>query len=139
MNNIVCSVGSEARGNPGLAAIAVLVSEVEGVVVSEVAKTIGNASEHFAEYFAVMTGLQTLLNLYGDETENMSFELRLANEFVAKQLNSESQINDPGLVPMFIEVHNMRVVSFPQLTITLVAPVENSAVGTLVTQVLDGK
>jgi hypothetical protein len=139
MNNIVCSVGSETRGNPGPAAIAVVVYETDTVVVSEVSKSIGNASENFAEYYAVMIGLQTLQNLYAQETQNMNFELRLSNEFVAKQLNSESQINDPGLVPMFIEVHNMRVVSFPQLTITLVTPAENSAVGTLVTQVLDGK
>jgi ribonuclease HI len=139
METIICCTASEARGNPGPAAIGVYITDVKGEHISEVSKSIGNASSNFAEYYAAMVGLQTLQSLYEEDTTKMIFELRLSNELVKKQLNSESVINDPGLVPMFIEVHNMWVVSFPQLTITLVTPAQNSEVVTLVTQVLDGK
>ena len=139
MNTVVCHVGGKARGNPGLSAIGVRITDLNGVLVSELSKTIGNATNNFAEYNAVMVGLQTLQSLYGSETQTMEFELQLSNEVVQKQLNAESTINDPGLVPMFIEIHNMRVAYFPQLTITLVSEDQNKDMLRLVIEVLDGK
>lgn len=139
METIICCTASEARGNPGPAAIGVYITDVKGEHISEVSKSIGNASSNFAEYYAAMVGLQTLQSLYEEDTTKMIFELRLSNELVKKQLNSESVINDPGLVPMFIEIHNMRVASFPNLALSLVSSEENQAAGKLVMAVLDGK
>ncbi len=139
METIICYVGGEARGNPGAAAIGVLVVDGGGVVITEIGKSIGNANGNFAEYYAVMVGLQTLQTLYGELTHDMHFELRLSNESVKRQLAAQATINEPGLVPMFIEIHNMRVESFPNLALTLVTPEENKEVQQLVNEALDGK
>ena len=69
----------------------------------------------------------------------MSFEVRLDSELVAHHLNAKTAINDPGLVPMFIEIHNMRVASFPKLIVTLISNEENIAVEKLLSEALDGK
>lgn len=107
-------------------------------MLKEVQQTIGNASTNFAEYYAVMVGLQTLQTMYGEETRNLDLELRVSSEYVKKHLNNESTISDPGLVPMFIEIHNRRVESFPRLVVTQVTAEENKEAQELVNCVLDG-
>ena len=69
----------------------------------------------------------------------MIFEIRLDSELVKKQLNSEYQIKEPGLVPMFIEIHNMRVESFPHINFVLVPTEDVNEADRLVREVLDGK
>lgn len=139
METIMCSVGGEARGNPGTAAIGVFVTSADGVMIEEMAQGIGNATENFAAYYAVMVGLQTLQSLYGEKTLAMQFEVRLDNEFVQKQLSNETPITDPGSVPLFIEIHNMRVTHFPNMTVQLVTRADDNDVYRLVKEALDGK
>jgi hypothetical protein len=74
-----------------------------------------------------MLALQTLKQMYAEETSAMKFEIHLDSELVKKQLNAEQSVQDPGLVPMFIEIHNMKVVSFPNIYFTLVSKEENKA------------
>jgi ribonuclease HI len=38
------------------------------------------------------------------------------SELVQKQLNNEYQIKEPNLVPQFIEIHNMQVSLFPNVS-----------------------
>lgn len=139
METIICSTGGESRGNPGAAAIAVFVSDKDDKMIEEVAQGIGNANSNFAAYYAVMLGLQTLESRYSEQTKTIQFELRLDNEFVANQLNSKEPVTEPGLVPMFIEIHNIRVKSFPNLVLTLIPKTINTDVSRLLVEVLDDK
>jgi ribonuclease HI len=86
-----------------------------------------------------MLALQTLKQIYGKKTKEMQFEIRLDSELVKKQLNAEYQIKEPGLVPMFIEIHNLRVSSFPSLIFTHVRRELNKEADRLVNEALDGK
>lgn len=131
MKTITCYIRGGSRGNPGPSAAGVSIVDGEQVV-KEVSQKIGNANATYAEYHAVMLALQTLQDIHGDDTQTTAFEIKLDNELVKKQLNGEAEINDPGLVPMFIEIHNMRVSRFPHLTITLVAADANTAAARLV-------
>ena len=90
-----------SRGNPGPAAIGVYVTDAQNQMLQETAQTIGNATDSFAEYQAVLIGLQTTLETYGAKTKDMSFELCLSSELVKQQLNNESEIKEAGLVPYF--------------------------------------
>jgi ribonuclease HI len=139
MKKVICYTDGGARGNPGPAAIGVYVVTETGELVAEVKQTIGNATNNFAEYNAVMVGLQTLKQLYGKATKTMQFEVRLDSELVKKQLNAEYQIKEPGLVPMFIEIHNLRVANFPYLTLTHVPRAQNKEADRLVNEALDGQ
>ncbi len=137
MKTITLFTDGGSRGNPGPAAIGVYIIDESGNVVKEVAETIGNATNNFAEYQAVMRGLQTAKDLFGKQTKEIHFELKLDSELVKKQLNGEYQIKEPGLVPHFIEIHNMRVSSFPNLTFTHVRREFNKEADRLVNEALD--
>ena len=84
-----------------------------------------------------LRGLQIAKELFGKKTNEIQFEIKLDSELVKKQLNSEYQINEPGLVPHFIEIHNMRVASFPNLTFTHISRELNKEADRLVNEVLD--
>lgn len=139
METIITYAAGRANGNPGPAALGICITGSDGTLVQEVAQAIGNAKSDFAAYYAVMVALETLKQIYGEATSGMHFELRLDNEFVKEQLNSESEIKEPGLVPMFIEIHNRRVTSFPKLTFVLVPESDNSQAARLADEALGGK
>lgn len=126
-----------ARGNPGPAGIGVQVTDAEGKVLAEVSESIGNSTNNFAEYQAVMVGLQTLKQKFGKRTKEMEIEIKLDSELVKKQLNGEYQIKEPGLVPMFIEIHNLRVANFPHLTLTHIPREQNKEADRLANEAMD--
>lgn len=126
-----------ARGNPGPAAIGVSMSDHTGAVLAEVAETIGNGTNNFAEYAAVARALQLAKQHFGKRTKELAFEIKLDSELVQKQLTHQYQIKDPGLIPLFIEIHNLRVANFPHLTLTHVPRAENKVADRLVNEALD--
>ena len=139
MEPIIAYTDGGARGNPGPAAAGVFITNSAGEKIREVKESLGNGTNNFAEYYGVMLALQTLKQIYGKKTKEMAFEIRLDSELVKKQLNNEYQIKEPGLVPMFIEIHNLRVSGFPNLTLTHVRRELNKEADRLVNEALDGK
>jgi len=139
MKTITIYTDGGSRGNPGPAAIGVQIVDASGTVLKEVSEAIGNATNNFAEYQAVMRGLETLKQVLGKDTKTTEVEIRLDSELVKKQLNHEYQIKEPGLVPLFIAIHNLRVSSFPKLTLTHVPRAQNKEADRLVNEALDGK
>ena len=139
MKKITIFTDGGSRGNPGPAAVGVQIVDARGTVIKEVAETIGNATNNFAEYFAVVRGLQVAKEVFGKSTRQMQVEIKLDSELVKKQLNAEYQIKEPGLVPFFIEIHNMRVASFPNVTFTYIRREFNKEADRLVNEALDGK
>ena len=128
---------SGSRGNPGPAAIGVHVVNADGKMLMQVAETIGNATNNYAEYWAVVRALQAAKEHFGKRTDDIQFVLKLDSELVKKQLNNEYQIKEPGLVPLFIEIHNMRVASFPNLIFIHLSREQNKEADMLVNQALD--
>ena len=139
MESIITHVAGRSQGNPGPAGVGIYITETDGKLVHEAKQAIGNANENFAAYYAVMAALDNLKQIFGDITRDINFELRLDNEFVKKQLNSEIEIKEPGLVPMFIEFHNNLVASFPNITLTFVSQTENKAADKLANEAVSGK
>lgn len=137
MDTITIFTDGGSRGNPGPAAIGAQIVDAEGKVLKEVSEKIGNATNNFAEYVAVARGLQAAKEHFGKKTKELQFELKLDSELVKKQLNGEYQIKDVGLVPHFIEIHNLRVAHFPNLTLTHVRREFNKEADRLVNEALD--
>ncbi len=139
METIFVNTDGGARGNPGPAAVGVYITDANGVVVREVKKAIGNATNNYAEYYAVVVALETLKQIYGKQTKDRMVEVRLDSELVQKQLSGIYQIKEPGLVPLFIEIHNHRVASFPNVRFTHVPRAHNKEADRLVNEALDEK
>jgi len=137
METVTIFTDGGSRGNPGPAAVGAQILDANGKVLKEVSEKIGNATNNYAEYFAVIRALQSAKELFGKRTKELQFELKLDSELVKKQLNSEYQIKDIGLVPHFIEIHNLRVSSFPNLILTHVRRELNKEADRLVNEALD--
>lgn len=137
MEKITVFTDGGARGNPGPAGIGVQILDEKGTVVAEVSESIGNSTNNFAEYQAVATALSTLKQLYGKRTKEMEFEVKLDSELVKKQLSGEYQIKEPGLVPHFIQIHNLRVANFPTITFTHIPREKNKEADRLANEAMD--
>lgn len=137
METITIYTDGGARGNPGPAGIGAQIIDEKGTVVREVSKAIGNATNNFAEYLAVVEALEAAKQVFGKKTKELQFELKLDSELVQKQLSGIYQIKEPGLVPLFIQIHNLRVSSFPHLTFTHVRRELNKEADRLVNEALD--
>ncbi len=138
METVIAFTDGVARGNLGPSGVGVYVTK-DGQMVKEVKQAIGNATNNFAEYYAVMLALQTLKQIYGESTTTTQFEIRLTSELVKKQLSGEYQIKEPGLVPMFIEIHNLQVTNFPNIFFTNIPREKNIVADRLANEAMDGK
>lgn len=138
MERIICYTDGGARGNPGPAGAGAVIKNADGKTLSEVCEPLGNSTNNFAEYAAVLLALKTLKKLYGAKTKELEVEVRMDSELVQKQLSYEYQIKEPGLVPQFIEIHNTRVKDFPHITFVHVPREENKEADRLANEAMDG-
>ncbi len=88
-----------ARGNPGPAAVGVLVCNEKGEVLREHHETIGEATNNMAEYRAVLCGLELASELGLQEIEYF-----VDSELVARQLSGVYRIKTPHLKELFLQV-----------------------------------
>jgi ribonuclease HI len=95
---VVLHVDGGARGNPGPAAIGVVVSSPDGDVLDEVAETIGVATNNVAEYRALLRGLERARALGATEVEIVN-----DSELVAKQLTGVYKVKHPAMKPLYAE------------------------------------
>lgn len=121
MERVTIYATGTAKSNPGAAAIQVEIRGADDAVLHESARSIGNATIDFAAYEAVVTGLRSAIQLFGDKCKTTRFTLVTDNTLVAQQLNAKATITNPGLVPFFIEVYNLRVEYFAYLEVPLIA------------------
>jgi len=137
MKKIICYTDGGSRGNPGPSGAGAVIQNDKGEVLKEISEFFGNGTNNFAEYGAVVIVLQELKKMFGKKTKEMEFEIRMDSELVKKQLNGEYQIKEPGLVPQFIEIHNMRVASFPNITFTHVVREKNGEADRLANEAMN--
>lgn len=128
---LVVHVDGGARGNPGPAAIGVVVSTPEGEVLDEVAERIGTATNNVAEYHALLRGLERA-------AANGAREVEVINdsELVARQLTGIYKVKHPSMRPLFQEAR-AALRGFDAWKIRSVPRAENARADALVNQALD--
>ena len=87
-----------ARGNPGPAAVGVLVCDMQGQILKEHQETIGEATNNIAEYRAVLKGLELAKEAGLEEIEYF-----VDSELVARQLSGVYRIKSPHLKDLVIQ------------------------------------
>ena len=130
---VIVHVDGGARGNPGPAAIGVVISGPEGEVLEEVAERIGVATNNVAEYRAVLRGLERAAALGAREVEVVN-----DSELVAKQLNGAYKVKHPSMKPLFLEAIGA-LAQFQCWRIRNVPRAQNAHADALVNAALDGE
>ncbi|MDE3134256.1 MAG: ribonuclease HI family protein [Acidobacteriota bacterium] len=130
-SKLVVHVDGGARGNPGPAAIGVVVSEPDGELVTTFADTIGETTNNVAEYRALLRGLQLA-------TEHGAREVDVINdsELVARQLTGVYKVKHPAMR----ELHRQALAAlqgFERWSIRSVPRAENAEADALVNEALD--
>jgi ribonuclease HI len=128
---VIVHVDGGARGNPGPAAIGVVVSVPGGAVIDEVAETIGVATNNVAEYRALLRGLERATALGAREVELVN-----DSELVAKQLTGAYKVKHPAMRPLYLDAMTA-LGGFDRWTIRSVPRAENAHADALVNQALD--
>jgi ribonuclease HI len=128
---LVVHVDGGARGNPGPAAAAAVISTSEGEVLDEAHELLGVASNNVAEYRGLLLGLQRARDLGADEVEVVN-----DSELVAKQVNGVYKVKHPDMRPLHARaVEALR--GFERWSVRSVPRAENAAADALVNQALD--
>ncbi len=95
---VVVHVDGGARGNPGPAAIGVVVASPDGTVLDEAAERIGVATNNVAEYRAVLKGVERAAALGADEIELVN-----DSELVARQLTGAYKVKHAAMKPLYAQ------------------------------------
>lgn len=135
-NKFLIHTDGGARGNPGPAAIGVV---IEGGSVSkkEYGEYLGEATNNEAEYKAVIFALKKLKQLVGNtEAKGIDVEVVLDSELIERQLKGEYKIKEKNLQNYFVEVWNLKS-DFGSVSFRHVLRIENTDADRIVNQVLD--
>ncbi len=92
MRKIFVNVRGIARGNPGEAAIGVVVTDDKGQVVEQLSKLVGRGTTDVAEYKALLEGIRLAVALSPDEAVFLT-----DNQLVANQVNGFYPVREPHL------------------------------------------
>jgi tryptophan 2,3-dioxygenase/ribonuclease HI len=128
---VVVHVDGGARGNPGPAAAAAVISSPQGEVLDEAARRIGTATNNVAEYRGLLLGLERAKALGADEVEVVN-----DSELIAKQVNGEYKVKHPDMKPLY-EQAQQALRDFGRWSIRSVPRAQNAGADALVNQALD--
>jgi len=122
-----------ARGNPGPAAIGIVVQDETGHTVYESSRTLGTHTNNEAEYMALIAALH-----YLKESGINSAEFRLDSELVIRQLKGEYRVKEPRLQSLYAQV-TMLLNAVPRHTFRHVRREQNARADALANEALDAE
>lgn len=99
MDRLTVNVDGGARGNPGPAAIGVIVRDASGEVLEERGERIGKATNNVAEYKALLLGIELATALGARELDLVG-----DSELVVRQVEGRYKVKDATLRELHAEV-----------------------------------
>ncbi len=132
MSRLTVNVDGGARGNPGPAAIGVVVRDAGGEVLEERGEAIGRATNNVAEYRALLLGIELA-------TAHGAGELELIgdSELIVRQVEGRYKVKDATMRELHAEVKRA-LQTFEDWSIRHVRRAENADADRLVNEALDG-
>jgi ribonuclease HI len=128
---VVVHIDGGARGNPGLAAAACVLSTPEGEPLAERAELLGTATNNVAEYRALLLGLACARELGASEVELIG-----DSELIAKQVQGLYKVKHEAMRPL--HRHAMEALrGFERWSIRTVPRAQNAEADALVNATLD--
>ncbi len=128
---LVLHVDGGARGNPGPAAIGVVISTPEGELLGTHGETIGRATNNVAEYRALLKGLELAAAQGASEVHVIN-----DSELIARQVTGVYKVKHPAMQ----ELHKQALAALAQFerwSIESVPRARNAQADALVNEALD--
>jgi ribonuclease HI len=128
---VIVHVDGGARGNPGPAAAASVVSDPDGAVLDEHARLLGEVSNNVAEYRALLLGLERARELGATDVEVVG-----DSELIAKQVQGVYKVKHEAMRPLHAEAM-AALRGFGSWSIRTVPRAQNARADALVNAALD--
>lgn len=129
-DSVIIHTDGGARGNPGPAAIGVVV-EANNKTIASFGRYIGETTNNQAEYQAVHAALEHVKTLGASKVE-----LFCDSELVIKQLRGEYKMKNKELGPWLIKIHSL-INQIGQVNLKNIPREQNTVADALVNQTLD--
>jgi ribonuclease HI len=128
---VIVHVDGGARGNPGPAAAACVISSPDGELLGDHAELLGRASNNVAEYRALLLGLARARDLGASEVEVVG-----DSELIAKQVQGIYKVKHAAMRPLYLEAMEA-LRGFERWSIRTVPRAQNADADGLVNAALD--
>jgi len=133
VREILIYTDGASRGNPGPAAIGVVIKNEWGENLKTIARDIGIATNNVAEYKALIEGLKEAVRL-----KPASLKIFSDSELMVKQLRGEYKVRDPNLLSLYQEAQSL-LSGLKKWKVMKVNRSENTEADSLANNVLDRK
>ena len=100
---IVIHTDGASRGNPGPAAIGIVVYSLEGEALYEYGEVIGDNTNNYAEYTAVLRALEM-----ARENAVSSLTLKSDSQLLVRQLAGEYKVKSETLRPLYLSCMDIK-------------------------------
>ena len=132
VNSVVIHTDGASRGNPGPAAIGVVIAEPSGRVLVEFGEALAPTTNNVAEYTAVVRALERAAELGARRVQVM-----MDSQLVVRQLNGSYRVKHRDMLPLYRKVLEL-IQRFEQVSFEHVPREENAEADRLANQALDG-
>jgi len=135
MNTIRIHTDGGARGNPGPAAIGVVIKNENERVLGKISRKIGEATNNVAEYSAVVAALEWVKN--SCQLSVVSCQFFLDSTLVVNQLNGLFKVKNGNLRNLLFQIRQLEQETGGVISYTYIPREKNHEADTLVNQALD--
>jgi ribonuclease HI len=132
LDSVVVHTDGASRGNPGPAAIGVVIAEPSGRVLVEFGESLAPTTNNVAEYTAVVRALERAAVLGARRVQVM-----MDSQLVVRQLNGSYRVKHRDMLPLYRKVLEL-IQRFEQVSFEHVPREENVEADRLANQALDG-
>lgn len=136
MKKIDVHTDGGSRGNPGPAAIGVFI-EGDGQVLAKISKRLGNNTNNFAEYSAVIAALDFLLEHESFLEENTTINFFMDSQLIYSQISGLYKIKNAILRELLLKVREKESRIRTRIYYNFVNREENKMADKLVNLALD--
>ena len=136
MQKIIIYTDGGSRNNPGIAGAGVYITDEKGNELATAKKYLGIQTNNWAEYEALILGLEKAKRLLGDKAEKTEVEVKMDSQLIVRQLNGEYRVKEPSLYEQFVKVNNLKI-NFPNIKFTHIPRAENKEADALANIAMD--
>jgi len=131
VNKVIIHTDGAARGNPGPAAIGIIIKDEKGNLLARISRCIGVTTNNQAEYQAIITALEKAISLSGRQVV-----LKSDSELVVKQINGQYKIKNTGLRALYQRVVQL-IGSLESFSVSYIPREQNAVADALANKALD--
>lgn len=140
MKKLIAYTDGGSRGNPGPAAIGVIIADEKENILKEYSQYLGDGiTNNEAEYQAAIFALKKIKALFGKKKiGDLEIEIRSDSELLIKQMQGLYKIMEPKIQSLFIAVWNLKI-DFKDIKFRLIPRQNNKEADKLANEALDNQ